>query len=132
VTFPLAFSSARRLPLDPLQVEPLVRNVERPAAGAGARAHAHGGRQVLEPQHVAFGEQQRALHHRLEFAHVARPGIADEGLERLGRDVPGTAGLAVLGEEMLDQQRDIGPPLAQRRQPGCSCVIWIAVDSSSV
>ena len=62
-------------------------------------------------------EDQHALDHVLQFAHVAGPVVLLEGFERLFADLHARAAVlaAELGEEFADQERDVLLALAQRR-----------------
>ena len=65
---------------------------------------------------------RRQHHHGLdqvpELADVAGPGSLDQPLHRLGRDAAEGAVVrpGQLADEPADQQRDVLPPLAQRRE----------------
>src|SRR6185503_13683224 len=73
--------------LERLEVEPVLGDLDRDGARRGlTAAQPHLGGQVDEPDHVVVREQERALDDRLELAHVARPRVLDERLERLRRD----------------------------------------------
>ena len=63
-------------------------------------------------------EHDGALDDVLELAHVARPVVLHQQVERLGREleVRLVVLLAVFLEEVLREQRDVVLPLAQRRQ----------------
>ena len=53
----------------------------------------------------------------LQLAHVARPVAVQQDLQRLGRDAqPALVACVELFQEVLDQQRNVFAPLAQRRQ----------------
>ena len=67
---------------------------------------------------VPGAQHHRALDHVLELAHVARPVVVHQQVERFRRELEfGTRVLlAVLLEEVLHQQRDVVLALAQRRQ----------------
>ena len=76
------------------------------------------GRDVGRPD-LGAGRQH---HHRLdqvpELAHVARPGRVHQPLHGLGRD-PAEGAVVLpgqLADEPADQERDVLPPLAQRRE----------------
>src|SRR5437764_5177126 len=75
-------------------------------------------RQVGGADHGALGEQDRPLEHVLELADVARPRVSGEGGQRVVLDPLDVLLQAsvVLLPEMLHQQRNVVPPLAQRRQ----------------
>ena len=72
--------------------------------------------QVRGRDHVAAGQHHRAVDEVLELAHVAGVVVLQEEVHRLAGDA---AGLALVGEapqEVVDQERDVLAPLAQRRQ----------------
>src|SRR5438046_178305 len=75
-------------------------------------------RQVGGADHGALGEQDRPLEHVLQLADVARPRVSGEGGQRVVLDPLDVLLQAsvVLLPEMLHQQRNVVPPLAQRRQ----------------
>src|SRR5438093_9025272 len=63
-------------------------------------------------------EHDDALHRVLELADVARPVILDEDAHGLGRDLDLAAVLGVeLGEEMIDEHRDLFAPLPKGWDP---------------
>ena len=62
--------------LEPVEVEALVRDVDRQPSRERPAAHPHRRRQVVESDDVAVREEQRPLDHRLELPHVAGPGVA--------------------------------------------------------
>ena len=66
----------------------------------------------------AGAQHDRALDHVLELADVARPVVVHQQVERVRRHLEHSAAvlLAVLLEEVLDEQRNVLAPLAQRRQ----------------
>ena len=70
------------------------------------------------PMRVPVRQHDRALDDVLELAHVARPVVVHQQIERFGRQLEcGPRVLvAVLLEEVLDEQRDVVLALAQRRQ----------------
>src|SRR5262249_39334838 len=75
------------------------------------------GRQVLGLDAVAPGQDGRALDRILELAHVARPRVAEQPLDRLGRESQLAAELAArAGEEVLGEGRDVLAAIAERRQ----------------
>src|SRR5688572_13945232 len=92
------------------------------AGRGGGRGEEVGGRpggleQVLDGDDVAVGQGDGALDGVLELADVAGPGVAHHrvlhgGLEALAGALHV---LAVAGEEVLGEQGDVVPPLAQRR-----------------
>jgi hypothetical protein len=55
-------------------------------------------------EHRAVGERQRARHHVLQLAHVARPVVAREHGERGGIDAQHAPGVA---HDRVDQQGKI-------------------------
>ena len=75
-----------------------------------------GGRSLAGDDALAR-EQHRPLDDVRQLAHVARELVAREHLEHLGRDARGGAAeaLGVARDEVLDEQRDVPAPLAQRR-----------------
>ncbi len=75
--------------------------------------------QVALAQRVAAREDDGALDHVLELAHVARPGVVHQPLERAARRVQARSAVlrAVQAEEVVDEQRDVLAPRAQRRAP---------------
>src|SRR5881296_4207761 len=79
--------------------------------GAGLRAP------VRQIQLAAAAQDRGPLDHVGELANVPRPRIAQERVERgLGHGLEPLAELlAVLAREIGDEQRDVLPPLAQRR-----------------
>src|SRR5271157_3748056 len=79
--------------------------------------------------------QDRLLQHALEFADVARPGVASEQLKRLGRDAACALSqfLAEAAEEVFRQQRKVAGPLAEARQAyrvHIEAVIQVAAESA--
>src|SRR5262249_48056772 len=66
-----------------------------------------------------LAEEHGALDHVLQLADVAAGAVPRERGERVGGDRRHRAlqDTAVLGEKVLDQERDVAGPLVQRRQP---------------
>ncbi len=93
------------------------REVRRAAVGRRRVRGQHVGRQLAHADAVPAREDDRALDHVLELAHVAGPGVRHELLERLLRHLAhGLAeGRREAREAVIDQQRDVLPPLAQGR-----------------
>src|SRR5262249_6350639 len=73
---------------------------------------------VARRQHVAFGEQARALDGVAQLADVARPRSGDE--QALGRKLDAgdrlLEALAELADERRREVRDVLAPIAKRRQ----------------
>ncbi len=71
----------------------------------------------MRVNHVAVAHEHRALDHVLQFAHVARPVVRRQHVDRRRRDAADV--VAVLRreplQEVVGQQQDVGFPLAQRR-----------------
>ena len=67
---------------------------------------------------AAGGEHDGALDHILELAHVARPVVGHQHVERLGHELESGLAilLAVLLDEVLHEQRDVVFPVPQGRQ----------------
>ncbi len=84
--------------------------------GHRGRGRHRSDRQVLGQDDAAGRHHHRALHDVLQLAHVPRPVVTDQAIERVGRDAALAELAGVLGQEVLDQQRNVAPPLAQRRQ----------------
>ena len=77
-----------------------------------------GGREVSRLDEIAFGQDRRALHDVAELTNVPRPEILLEQVDRFlihGADRLAVA-LVELRQEVLGQQRDVLPAIAQRRQ----------------
>src|SRR5437867_906340 len=96
------------LPLDDL----LERRVHGDRGGGRHRTDG----QVLGQDDAGRGHHHRALDHILQLAHVAGPIVADQTIERLGGDDALAEVSGILREEVLDQERDVAPTLAERRQ----------------
>src|SRR5262245_11370564 len=91
------------------------------ALGAARGARAQGGADLLgerlELDTRAVGDGEGALDDVLEFAHVARPVVADERRQRLGGETLGRVGaVGVPLEEDSCEGRDVLAPLAQGRE----------------
>src|SRR5256712_9372060 len=74
--------------------------------------------QMLGQDHAAGRHDHRALDDVLDLAHVAGPVVADQAVERLGGDATLAELARVLGQEVLDEERDVAPPIAERRGGG--------------
>jgi hypothetical protein len=65
----------------------------------------------------AVMEHGEAFHQMFELAHVAGPAVHLEPVDGLGREAAERGlGIAVAQHEMVDQQRHVDRPLAERRQ----------------
>ena len=75
-------------------------------------------RQLLRLDELAVGQDDRAFDDVAHLAHVARPVVLLEDPHRRGIDCRNglVVALVELGEERLDQQREVVLALAQRRQ----------------
>src|SRR2546425_13319533 len=106
---------------DVLALELLHRLPERRAGVLGeARARVRQRdveRDVLELDDVALREHDRAMHDVLQLAHVPRPVVARQHLERARRHAPHVAVALARGlpDEVLDEERNVLAPLAERR-----------------
>src|SRR6185295_15148298 len=83
---------------------------------------------------VALGAQHGPLEHVAQLADVARPGVASQGVESLGRQPP--AGPAQVARELLQEppgeQRDVLAPLPQRwygERNGADAEVQIAAEA---
>src|SRR5262245_37184869 len=90
----------------------------RPRPNLSRRANL--GRQIVELNDLVAAGDDQALDDVLELAHVARPRVLAERDDRLGRDVADDRLMAVaarrqVAQEVLDEQRDVLAPLAERR-----------------
>src|SRR5438477_5590033 len=84
----------------------------RPVRDLGAQQRKVPGRDLL------VGEDEGAVYGILELAHVARPRVSPQELQRGAADpLPRPLGGVELGEERAGQQLDVPRALAQRRQP---------------
>src|SRR6266566_3190738 len=95
------------------------RHVARIDGGrVGGREPAHGGGQVVQRDRVGDREREGALDRVLQLAHVAGPAVDAQALHRLGGEAlrRHLVLAAEALEEVLDQQRDVLRPGAQRRQ----------------
>ena len=74
--------------------------------------------QVRRQHHLALGHGHRPLDRVLQLAHVARPVVPPQHLQRLARHAGRRATLAAgdLGQEVRDQDGDVVGAVAQRRQ----------------
>src|SRR5438046_2339733 len=90
----------------------------RGPGGRGRRTAEDLFRQRLRRDHAVGGEQHRALDHVRELADVAGPRVLQQApqgiLREAGRRLAGL--LTVFPEEMLEQNRDVVAPLAERRE----------------
>src|SRR5439155_11715396 len=80
----------------------------------GPKAHLLG--QCVGADHAAFVEDERALHHVLQLAHVAWPVVLEQDLHRLLAHVFHPPLGRVPLQEVIHEQRDVVPALAQRRE----------------
>ena len=72
---------------DAVVVVVVVRGARRDGSGYGIARRSEIGRQVAELDDVAAGREHTAMHHVLELAHVAGPGVTRQRFERVGSDV---------------------------------------------
>src|SRR2546422_11600357 len=65
-----------------------------------------------------FGQHRRALQRVLELAHVARPVVRHDDFLGLGRELLGLQVVLLRDalEERLDEDGNVLPPVAQRRE----------------
>ncbi|MCY1351773.1 hypothetical protein D9M69_380490 [compost metagenome] len=84
--------------------------------GDRRQADRRGQAQVLRLDQPALLEDQGPLDGVVQLAHVARPGVADQAMLRLGgKTHPGLVHFpGVLGQQAFGQRQDVGGPLAQR------------------
>ena len=97
-----------------VQVHPFLREVEVDPPGLALAADRL--RQGVNAEDLPRSEHDGALHDVLQFPDVPRPVVLLQQGERLGGDPPGLLAelLAVLLEEVRDQQRDVLPALPER------------------
>ena len=80
--------------------------------GRGCRRNRRGCQvEVLAGDDIVPCQQGRPLHHVAQLAHVARPGVAQQGA--LGAFIQPLA----RGQEVARQRQDVARALRQRRQP---------------
>src|SRR6185436_7786492 len=74
-------------------------------------------REVVAVDHLAVAHQHRSLEGVLELADVARPVVAGQHVDRGRRNALDAARMLAgeLLEEVIDEQQQVGLPLAQRR-----------------
>ncbi|MNF75520.1 hypothetical protein D3C84_575880 [compost metagenome] len=86
--------------------------------GRGRHRHAdgRGQAQIKGLDQAALLQDQRALHGVVQFAHVARPGMGQQGRLGFGGEAHGSVVhfFDVLGQQALGQRQDIRRTLAQR------------------
>ena len=76
-------------------------------------------RQIVNIDRSPAAEDDQTLDRVLELADVARPVVGRQGRDRIRRrsSRPARCARRRWLQELLDQQRDVVAPLAQRRQP---------------
>src|SRR5260370_1254870 len=79
----------KKIPHEGLPSVPLERARRGGGRGAGGGGGREGGAEILPRQRIALGEDEGALDHVPELAHVPPPGLDPEQLQGLGGDAAG-------------------------------------------
>src|SRR5512140_830201 len=113
-----------RLAQEVLEELPLPRVARAAVAPLAGRARVPGlrrelGREVRERDRLAPGEEEAALDRVLQLADVPGPGMVEERLHRVrvGHERRAREPERVLLHEVIDEERDVLAPVAERRQP---------------
>src|SRR2546428_121787 len=86
------------------------------AGGAAGHTQISGKRARALPPPPPPPPPPAAIPGSLDRAPVAGPVVADEAVERPGGDATLAELARVLGQEVLDEERDVAPPIAERRE----------------